>query len=110
MPSDVRINPPDSARKLGVIFNTSLTMSDHISSVSKSCFLAIRDLRRIRSTLDSTTGKTIAASLIHSKVDYCNSLFLNLPRSQLDRLQLIINSALFVLFLKLLDSPIFHLF
>jgi len=37
-------------------------------------------------------AKTIATS-IHSKVDYCNTLFLNLPRSQLDRLQLILNSA-----------------
>ena len=68
-------------------------MSDHISAVSKSCFLAIRDLRRIRSTLDYTTAQTIATSLIHSKVDYCNSLFLNLPRGQLDRLQLILNST-----------------
>jgi len=54
MPSNVTINP--SARNLGVIFDSSLTMSDHISSVSKSCFLSIRDLRRIRSTLDSTTA------------------------------------------------------
>ena len=37
--------------------------------------------------------KTIATSLIHSQVDYCNSLFLNLPRCQPDRLQLILNSA-----------------
>ena len=29
----------------------------------------IRDLRRIRNTLDFTTAKTIATSLIHSKVD-----------------------------------------
>jgi len=42
---------------------------------------------------DLTTAKTIATSLIHSKVDYCNSLYLNLPRTQLDRLQLILNSA-----------------
>ena len=55
--------------------------------------MSIRDLRRIRNTLDSTTAKTIATSLIHSMVDYCNSLFLNLPRSQLDRLQLILKSA-----------------
>ena len=55
--------------------------------------MSIRDLRRIRSTLDSTTAKTIATSLIHFMVDYCNSLFLNLSRSQLDRLQLILNSA-----------------
>ena len=68
-------------------------MSEHISSVSKSCFLSIRDLRRIRNTLDYTTAQTIVTSLIHSKVDYCNSLFLNLPRAQLDRLQFILNYA-----------------
>jgi len=68
-------------------------MSDHISSVSKACFLSIRDLRRIRNTLDYTTAHTIATSLIHSKLDYCNSLFLNLPQSQLNRLQLILNST-----------------
>jgi hypothetical protein len=93
MPANVTITPVQSARNLGVIFDSSLTMSDHISAVSKSCFLAIRDLRRIRSTLDYTTAQTIATSLIHSKVDYCNSLFLNLPRDQLERLQLILNSA-----------------
>ena len=60
----------------------SLYMSDYISSVSRSCFLAIRDLRRIRNTLDYTTAQTIATSLIHSKVDDYNSLFRNLPRSR----------------------------
>jgi len=89
MPSNVTITPSDSARNLGVIFDSPLTMSDHISSR----FLSVRDLCRIRNTLDSTTAKTIVSSLIQSKVDYCNSLFLNLPGSQLDRLQLILNSA-----------------
>ena len=93
MPSNVTTKPSDSIRNLGVIFDSSLTMSDHISAVSKSCFLFIRDLRRIRSTLDSTTAKTSATFLIHSKGDYCNSLYLNLPRHKLDRLQLILNSV-----------------
>ena len=94
MSSIITINPSDSARNLGVIFDSSLTISDHTSTVYKSCFLFIRDIRRIRSTLDSTTAETIATSLIHSKVDYkSNSLFLNLPRSQLDRLQLILDFA-----------------
>jgi len=35
-------------------------------------------------TLDFSTARTIATFLIHSKLDYCNSLFLNLPQSQLD--------------------------
>ena len=93
MPSNAIITPTPSARNLGVIFDSTLSMSDHISSVSKSCFLSIRDLRRIRNTLDYTTAQTIATSLIHSKLDYCNSLFLNLPQSQLNRLQLILNSS-----------------
>jgi len=32
---------------------------------------------------------TIATSLIHSKIDYCNSLLLNLPATQTNRLQLV---------------------
>jgi len=93
MPSNVTIIPAKSARNLGVIFDSPLSMSDHISTVSKSCSLSIRDLRRIRNTLDFSTARTIATSLIYFKLDYCNSLFLNLPKSQLGRLQLILNSS-----------------
>jgi len=93
MPSNFTITLTNSARNLIVIFDSSLTFIEHISSVSKSCFLSIRDLRRIWNTLDYFTAQTIATNLIHSKVNYCNSLFLNLPRCQLDRLQLILNSA-----------------
>jgi len=51
------------------------------------------DLRRIRNTIDYCTAQIIATSLIQFKVNYCNSLFLNLSRCHLDRLQLILNSA-----------------
>ena len=51
-----------------------LFLSDHISYISKSCFSHIRDLRRIRNTLDHKTACTIVTSLIHSKLDYCNFL------------------------------------
>ena len=61
MPSNVTITPTDAARNLGVIFDSSLTMSDHISSMSKSYFLAIRDLRIIRITLDFTIGSKMIA-------------------------------------------------
>jgi len=91
--SNVTIIPAKSARNLDVFFDSTLSMSDHISSVSKSCFLSIRDLRRIRNTLDLSTARTMATSLIHSKLDNCNSLILNLPQSQLGRLQLIRNSS-----------------
>ena len=52
----------------------------------------ISDLR-IRPILDQTTARNIATVPVHSKLDHCNSLFLNLPANQLDRLQLFPNSA-----------------
>jgi len=44
-------------------------------------------------TIDQTTACTIGTSLIHSKIDYCHSLLLNLPATQTNRLQLVLNSA-----------------
>ena len=72
--SNTTIQPVSSARNLGIIFDSNLSFSDHISYISKSCFSHIRDLRRIRNTLDHKTVCTIATSLIHSKLDYYNSL------------------------------------
>ena len=93
LPNNVTLSPVNSARNLGVIFDSNLTFSQHISAVSKSCFYHIRDLRRIRNTIDQPTACTIATSLIHSKLDYCNSLLLNLPSTQTKRLQLVLNAA-----------------
>ena len=91
--SNTTIQPVSSARNLGIIFDSDLSFSDHISYILKSCFSHIRDLRRIRNTLDHKTACTIATSLIHSKLDYCSSLYLNISNQQLNRLQLVLNSA-----------------
>jgi hypothetical protein len=86
------IKPIHTARNLGILFDSNLTFNDQISAVCKSCNWHIHDLWRIRSTLDLATAKTIATSLVHSKLDYCNSLYLNLPEGQISRLQRIQNS------------------
>jgi len=85
------ITPVTSARNLGVLFDNHLSFNGQISALSQSCFYHIRDLRRIRDTLDFTTASTIATSLVHSKLDYCNSLYYSLPAYQIDRIQLIQN-------------------
>jgi len=77
--NNIILSPVDSARNLGVIFDQILSFAQHISAVSKSCFHNILDLRRIRNNIDQAIACTIATSLIHSKIDYCNSLLLNLP-------------------------------
>ena len=68
--------------------------SDQISAISKACYYHIRLLRCIPPYLDSTTARTIATSIVHSKLDYCTSFYYNLPRpkSQITSLQQIQNS------------------
>jgi hypothetical protein len=90
--SNTVVMPVPSARNLGILFDSNLSFDAQISSVCKSCNWHIRDLRRIRSTLDFNTARTIASSLTHSKLDYCNSLYFNLPAYQISRLQHIQNS------------------
>ena len=57
------LNTTHSARNFGFIFDENLTFSDQISSLSKSCYSHIRELRCIRPYLDSKTTSTIAALL-----------------------------------------------
>jgi len=68
------LNTTYLAHNLGFIFDEHLTFSDQISSVSKYCYYHIRQLHCIRPYLNSKTATTIVMSIIHSKLDYCNSL------------------------------------
>jgi len=86
------LNTTHSARNLGFIFDEHVTFSDQISAVSKSCYYHIRQLRCICPYLDFNTARTFATSIVHSKLDYCNSLYYNLPKSQITCLQQIQNS------------------
>jgi len=59
------INTTHSTRNLGFIFDEHLTFSDQISSVSKSCYYHIRQLRCIRPYLDTKTASTFATSIVY---------------------------------------------
>ena len=92
LPDNTTVTPVTTARNLGIIFDSNLSFKQHLNSLTKICQYHCRDLRRIRPTLDFETARTIATALVHSKLDYCNSLFYLLPSSQLNQLQIIQNS------------------
>ena len=77
-----------SARNLGFIFfDEHPTFSKPVTPLSNVCFYHIQKLRCIRPYLDSLTACTIATSVVHSELDYCNSLYYKLPKSQLSCIQ-----------------------
>ena len=50
--NNIILTSVDSARNFGVIIDESLSFAQHIASISKPCFLKIRDLRCITVTYD----------------------------------------------------------
>ena len=106
------IPPSSSARNLGVTFDSSLSLTKHVSSICKSAYYQIRQLRQIRSSLDISSAIILANSLVISKLDYCNSLLNGLPKSSINRLQVVQNSLARVIYpsAKRSDhvSPLLH--
>ena len=67
---------------LGVIFESDLTFDKHISSITKQCNYKIFKIKQIKHLLNPTSLKTLTSAYILSKLDYCNSLLINIPKIQ----------------------------
>ena len=87
-----KLFPADKVRNLGVWFDSRFTFSCHVSSICKSCFVGLRDFRRIRRYLPREVAISLANALVSSRLDYCNSLFRSLSCKDLNRLQCIQNT------------------
>ena len=82
----------DDIKVLGVTLDSYLTMDKHISTVCKSAFYHIRSLRHIRSVLTDEMAKSIAFSLVCSRLDYANSLLYGTTQKNIARLQRVQNT------------------
>jgi len=89
----VDVKPATSVRDLGVTFDNTLSMNDHISNTVKSCFFQLRQLRHVRRSLTKDNVKNLLHAFVTSRIDYCNALYSGLPQYQLDRLQSVLNAA-----------------
>ena len=81
-----------STRNLGFIFDSDMSFTDQINSLSKSCHFHIRDIRRIRHLLPRSAATALANSLVSSKLDYCNSLYNGISQANLNKIQRIQNT------------------
>jgi exonuclease III len=83
----------DSARNLGFIMDSALTMKQHITKVCQVCYFELKRISSIRKFLSEDATKTLVTSCILSRLDYCNSLLIGCPDSTLYPLQKVQNSA-----------------
>ena len=73
-------------RSLGVIIDSALTFSDHVTRLVNLCFYRLRQIRSVRRSLMIDSAHAIVRALILARLDYCNSLLAGLPNTLLCRL------------------------
>ena len=64
-----------------------------MTSVCKSAFFHLHNIRRIKSYLSRENLPTLVHAFITSRPDYCNSLLYGLPKEQIAKLQRVKNAA-----------------
>ena len=85
--------PSDSARVLGVMLSSDMSMDKQISAVTKAANFNLYRLGKIRSHLTTEATKILAHALVISRIDYANSLLAGLPKSKIKPLQSVQDSA-----------------
>ena len=86
---DSQLVPCESAKNLSAVLDSSLSFRFHIDSIVKACNFHNRNLYMIKDFVNRKNLVTLINSLIISKVDYCNSLFIRLTNVILKRVQCI---------------------
>ena len=87
------IKPSSTVRNLGVIYDSNLSFKNHITYISQSVRFQLRNLGFIRKYLTKFAAEQLIHALISARLDFCNSLFCNLPQKELIRMQRLQNCA-----------------
>ncbi|MGH0125696.1 UNVERIFIED_CONTAM: hypothetical protein FKN15_046021 [Acipenser sinensis] len=89
--------PPHPPRP-SVTLYPSLSYSQHISTLARSCHFYLNNIHRICPFLTDYSTQLLVEALVLSRLDNCNSLLAGLPASAISLLQLIQNSAAHLVF------------
>ena len=82
----------NTARNLGVMLNSQLTMSAQVGAACRSAYNYLRQLRPVVRALSVEARKTVVHAMVSSCLDYCNSLLIGVTDSLVQRLQAVQNA------------------
>jgi len=61
--------------------------------ICATCFFWLRQLRRVRQSLDTESVRTFVHAFITSRIDYCNTVLAGAPKYTTNKLQRVLNVA-----------------
>jgi len=92
-----RITSSDSVRDLGVFLDYQLTLSVHVDKIRRQSFMLLRLISKIRRFLSKNHCALLIDSLVLSRINFCASVFIGLPKHQFNRIQSIMTYAIRVI-------------
>ena len=82
-----------SARNIGAIIDSTLSLEKHVSSICRSAFYHLHNIGLVRKFLSNEAAKTAVQALVISRLDSLNALLIGLPANLIAKLQRVQNCA-----------------
>jgi hypothetical protein len=95
---NVTINPSSTIKNLGVTFDRTMSMENHVKSVVKTVNFHLRNIYRIRRYITVESCHHLVRSLVLSRLDYANSLLMGISDKDRRKLQTLQNRAARIIF------------
>lgn len=83
----------DSVKNVGVFLDKNLNLNGHINKIVSQSYKLLKDLKSARSFISIKDTEILVNASITSRLDYCNSLFYKMSKSNLNKLQKVQNAA-----------------
>jgi hypothetical protein len=88
----------NSAKYLGILFDSLLAFDLQIQRVTSVSYMHLRKISSIRNRISKSNLEVLVHAFISSQLDYCNILYVNLPKKLLNKLQKLQNAAIRIIF------------
>ena len=80
-------------KNVRVYVDMNLNLDTHINFIVSHCYKILKDIDRIKKNLQRTHIEDLDRAVIASRLDYFNSLLMNISKVNLSRLQKLKNTA-----------------
>ena len=83
----------DVVKNVGVLLDNEVTRNRQVNSVVSHSYKLLKDIGSVRNLLSKEQTATLVHSVITARIDYCNSLYINLDTANIQKLEKLQNSA-----------------
>ena len=80
-------------KNVGVWLDENMKLDKHINNIVSYCYSLLKNIGRVRNILSNKHTEMLVHAVTTSRLDYCNSLLINIGKSNLFKLQKIQNAA-----------------